>query len=158
MWTRFPYAECKSGASARAEHERGRPPPKISSREGIPVDVRNVDGEDGEGRVPTGASVLIPVFLLNEDIRVVVGFQVDQADSRAMSWRNALTHHARRYTLATLKVRTTVLRLPRVCAESPQLANFAFAIHFFAEHVAAIEYVSRNAFRHDVHTFIRYRS
>lgn len=36
----------------------------------MPVDVRNVDGEDGEGRVPTGTSALMPVFLLNEDIKV----------------------------------------------------------------------------------------
>lgn len=45
--------------------------------------------------------------------------------------------------------------LARLRTESSQLANFAFAIHFFAEYVAAIEYVSRNASHHNIHAFIR---
>lgn len=65
-----------------------------------------------------------------------------------MSWRNAFIRHARRYTLTTLKVSTChSSKLVLIHAESLQLANLAFAIHFFAEYVAAIEYVSQNTFR-----------
>lgn len=52
FWTSSPYDECESGARMSSEEESGRPPPRISSRDGIPVDVIVVRGEAGEGRVP----------------------------------------------------------------------------------------------------------
>lgn len=129
----------------------------------MPVDVRNVDGEDGEGRVPTGTSVLIPVFLLNEDIGVADnnhgGPFLDRSVRRPRSGccggtlSSAMLAGARwpRSRYAS----TTAPKFMRVRAENSQLANFAFAIHFFAEYVVSIEYVSRNAYNNDVHAFTR---
>lgn len=54
----------------RSEQDIGRPPPRISSRDGIPVDVSKVDGDDGDGLVPTGSSALAPAFRLKEDMMV----------------------------------------------------------------------------------------
>lgn len=120
----------------------------------MPVDVRNVDGEDEEGRVPTGTSVLVPVLRLNEDIRVTSNDRglpapVDHPGQPEMAWRNTFTRHARQSTVTALKVRNRRgCRVFRPQAKNLQLANFAFALHFFAEYVAALEYVSRNAFHH----------
>lgn len=52
FWTRIPYEEWKSGAATSNEHDRGKPPPRISSNDGIPVDVMTVEGDTGEERVP----------------------------------------------------------------------------------------------------------
>lgn len=122
----------------------------------MPVDVTNVDGEDGEGRVPTGTSALIPVFLLNEDIGVADDDRVEHRFDRAARCLGGTFSSV--IPASTLWPRsrcayTTVPRPTRVHTEGSQLANFAFAIHFFAEYVTAIEYVSRNAFL-DVHAFI----
>ena len=69
LMTSSPYAECDSGARVRREQERGKPPPKISSREGMPVEVRIVVGDPGEGRVPGGSGCCFDVVrLLNADI------------------------------------------------------------------------------------------
>ena len=47
------------------EQDKGRPPPRISSKEAMPEDVRMVEDENGEGRVPAGRPTVIElVFLL----------------------------------------------------------------------------------------------
>jgi hypothetical protein len=52
----------------KREHESGRPPPKRSSREGIPVDVTMVD-EPGTSLVPCSTAPCFVVALrLNEDM------------------------------------------------------------------------------------------
>lgn len=49
------------------EHDSGNPPPRTSSREGIPVDVINVEIDEGEYRVPAGKVICFDdVFLLND--------------------------------------------------------------------------------------------
>jgi hypothetical protein len=51
------------------EQDKGRPPPRISSKEAMPEDVRIVEDENGEGRVPVGRLVVIAlVFLLKVDM------------------------------------------------------------------------------------------
>jgi len=51
------------------EQDKGRPPPRISSKEAMPEDVRIVEGENGEGRVPAGRPTVIElVFLLKVDM------------------------------------------------------------------------------------------
>ena len=51
------------------EQDKGRPPPRISSKEAIPDDVRIVEGENDEGRVPAGRPTVIElVFLLKVDM------------------------------------------------------------------------------------------
>lgn len=80
LMTRSPYAECTSGARTRSEHERGRPPPKMSSREGMPVDVIVVAGDPGHGRVPGGWGGCFDVIrLLNADMKTF----------RAVEWMGA---------------------------------------------------------------------
>jgi hypothetical protein len=52
----------------KREHESGRPPPKRSSKDGIPVDVMTV-GEPGTSLVPGSAAPCFVVTLrLNEDM------------------------------------------------------------------------------------------
>ena len=52
------------------EHDKGRPPPRISSKEAMPDDVRMVEDENGDARVPSKwwSSVLEIVFLLKVDM------------------------------------------------------------------------------------------
>jgi hypothetical protein len=51
------------------EQDKGRPPPRISSKEAMPEDVRIVEDENGEGRVPAGRPTVIElVFLLKVDM------------------------------------------------------------------------------------------
>jgi len=51
------------------EHDKGRPPPRMSSKEAIPDDVRVVQDENGEARVPTGLSTVLELaFLLKVDM------------------------------------------------------------------------------------------
>lgn len=64
---------CKSEASTSKEQVKGRPPPKISSREGTPVDVTKVDTGPGIARVPIGLETLLEFLRLNEDIVTKVG-------------------------------------------------------------------------------------
>ena len=52
----------------RSEQDKGRPPPRMSSREGIPVDVSRVIGDEGDDFIPAGNSGLDAVFLLKEDM------------------------------------------------------------------------------------------
>lgn len=60
-----------SGARTRREHDSGRPPPRMSSREGIPVDVIVVRDDAGDGFVPASPAGCFPVPLrLKEDIIV----------------------------------------------------------------------------------------
>lgn len=52
-------------------HDKGNPPPKISSREGIPVEVMVVEDEVGHGRVPEyegSVGDFAEPFLLKEDM------------------------------------------------------------------------------------------
>jgi hypothetical protein len=73
----------------------------------------------------------------------MVGFRIDH--SAQMRWRNTFFRRARRCTVTTLKVSTHhSFGLVSIHAKNSQLANFAFAIHFFSEYVVAIEYVSQN--------------
>lgn len=60
-----------SGAAITREQERGRPPPRRSSRDVMPVEVITVDVEDGERRVPGLGAVFLVV------VDVVVGDDVD---------------------------------------------------------------------------------
>lgn len=53
--TRSPYDEWRSGAATSSKHDKGNPPPRISSREVMPVDVIQVEGDAGEIRVPGSA-------------------------------------------------------------------------------------------------------
>lgn len=56
--TSSPYAECRSGARTRSEQLSGKPPPRMSSKEGMPVEVMklaDVDDELGEYHVPGGS-------------------------------------------------------------------------------------------------------
>ena len=47
----------------------GRPPPSMSSSDGIPTDVIVVEGEVGDGRVPGSVCVgLLEPLRLNDDI------------------------------------------------------------------------------------------
>lgn len=58
-----------SGAMTSREQDKGRPPPRISSKEAMPEDVRIVEDENGEGRVPAGRPTVIElVFLLKVDM------------------------------------------------------------------------------------------
>lgn len=58
-----------SGAMASREHDKGRPPPRMSSKDAMPDDVRMVEDENGEGRVPARwSTVLDLVFLLKDDM------------------------------------------------------------------------------------------
>jgi len=51
------------------EEDRGRPPPRISSKEAMPVDVRTVEDENGEARVPVWTPAVIEFdFLLKVDM------------------------------------------------------------------------------------------
>lgn len=51
------------------QQERGRPPPKTSSREGIPVEMVVTELNAGDVRVPgTGKVALLVTFRLKEDI------------------------------------------------------------------------------------------
>ena len=56
------------------EHVKGIPPPKMSSREGTPVDVTKVDTGPGMARVPIGLEIWLEVLRLNEDM--VVEFKI----------------------------------------------------------------------------------
>jgi hypothetical protein len=50
-------------------HDKGSPPPSMSSKEGMPVDVRSVEDDDGHGRVPDGKFACLElIFRLNEDM------------------------------------------------------------------------------------------
>jgi hypothetical protein len=68
--TSSPNAECASGASVSKEHDNGNPPPSTSSREGIPVEVTSVDGDEGGARVPIRTFGCFKVLRLNEDMMV----------------------------------------------------------------------------------------
>jgi hypothetical protein len=58
-----------SGAMTSKEHDKGRPPPRMSSKEAMPDDVKMVEDENGDGRVPTRwSTVLDIVFLLKVDM------------------------------------------------------------------------------------------
>ena len=58
-----------SGATTSREQDKGRPPPRISSKEAMPEDVRTVEDENGEGRVPARRPTGIElVFLLKVDM------------------------------------------------------------------------------------------
>ena len=58
-----------SGAITSKEHDNGKPPPRMSSKEAMPDDVKIVDDENDEARVPARRSVVLRlVFLLNVDI------------------------------------------------------------------------------------------
>lgn len=49
--------------------DNGSPPPRMSSNDGIPEDVRKVDAEKADGFVPAGIPADFEVdFRLNEDI------------------------------------------------------------------------------------------
>ena len=51
------------------EQDKGNPPPSMSSRDGMPVDVIMVDRDDGDRRVPGDIlGCLEVVFLLKEDM------------------------------------------------------------------------------------------
>jgi len=51
------------------EQDKGKPPPRMSSEEAIPDDVRVVEGENGEVRVPAkGPTALGLAFLLKVDM------------------------------------------------------------------------------------------
>jgi len=50
-------------------HDKRRPPPRMSSKEAMPDDVRMVEDENGEARVPARwSTVLELVFLLKVDM------------------------------------------------------------------------------------------
>jgi hypothetical protein len=58
-----------SGAMTSREHDKGRPPPRMSSKEAMPDEVRMVEDENGEARVPgRWSTVLEIVFLLKVDM------------------------------------------------------------------------------------------
>lgn len=58
-----------SGAMTSREHDKGRPPPRMSSKEAIPDDVRIVEGENDEARVPARWSTVLDLdFLLKVDM------------------------------------------------------------------------------------------
>ena len=58
-----------SGAMTSREHDKGRPLPRMSSKEAMPDDVRMVEDENGEARVPARwSTVLELVFLLKVDM------------------------------------------------------------------------------------------
>jgi hypothetical protein len=60
-----------SGAVTSREQDKGRPPPRISSKEAMPEDVKMVEDENGEARVPAnrpGPTVLVLAFLLKVDM------------------------------------------------------------------------------------------
>ena len=51
------------------EQDKGNPPPRMSSRDGIPVEVIVVASDDGDTRVPRGRLGCFEVdFLLKEDM------------------------------------------------------------------------------------------
>lgn len=51
------------------EHVKGNPPPRMSSKEGIPVEVIKTDEDPGRNFVPEGFSTSFEdVFRLNDDI------------------------------------------------------------------------------------------
>jgi hypothetical protein len=55
----------------RNEQVKGNPPPRMSSRDGIPVEVIVVDCDDGNLRVPTDRTGCLGVdFRLKEDMAV----------------------------------------------------------------------------------------
>lgn len=61
------------------EHDKGNPPPSMSSRDGMPVDVIMVDSDDGDRRVPRGiVGCFEVVFLLKEDMVVNAALAVDK--------------------------------------------------------------------------------
>lgn len=58
-----------SGAMTSKEHDKGKPPPRMSSKEAMPDDVRMVEDENGEARVPARWSTALElVFLLKVDM------------------------------------------------------------------------------------------
>lgn len=58
-----------SGAMTSREQDKGRPPPRMSSKEAMPDEVRMVEGENGEGRVPARWSTDLELdFLLKVDM------------------------------------------------------------------------------------------
>lgn len=68
--TRLPYAECKSGASTKSVVDNGIPPPRMSSKDGMPEDVRNVDDKKEDVFDPVGTfSILAVALLLKEDMK-----------------------------------------------------------------------------------------
>lgn len=51
------------------EQDKGNPPPKISSSDGIPVDMMVVEDDEGDVRVPGRRTVCLPAALrLKEDM------------------------------------------------------------------------------------------
>ena len=69
FWTRSPYDEWWSGAAISSEHERGNPPPSMSSKEGIPVDIKVVEDAPGNDLAPAWVNACFAVALrLKEDI------------------------------------------------------------------------------------------
>lgn len=58
-----------SGAKMSEEQDKGNPPPSMSSRDGMPVDVIVVGRDDGDRRVPGCIlGCFEVVFLLKEDM------------------------------------------------------------------------------------------
>ena len=58
-----------SGAITSREQDRGRPPPRMSSKEAIPDDVRMVEDENGEARVAGRRPTVLELdFLLKVDM------------------------------------------------------------------------------------------
>jgi hypothetical protein len=54
------------------EQDKGSPPPRMSSREGIPDEVSNVNADDGQDLVPAGGlDCFEVVFRLKEDMKPV---------------------------------------------------------------------------------------
>lgn len=58
-----------SGAITSREQDKGRPPPRMSSKEAMPDDVRMVEDENGQGRVAARRPTVFGLaFLLKVDM------------------------------------------------------------------------------------------